>query len=385
MIAAKFTKRSLVAGVFALTLFAHLASAQLPARLSDQEFWRLSSEFSEPEGTFHSENLVSNELRFQAVIPALTQTVAPGRAYVGVGSEQNFTYIAAVRPAMAFIVDIRRGNLDLHLIYKALFELSANRVEFVSKLFARKAPSGLTANSSAADIFAAFEKAKPNQALYDQTLKDIKTQLVSKHGFKLSKGDLDGIDFVYGAWFKYGPDIQYELTTGGGPRGVRGVRGGFRGGNSEFPTYAELMTATDGAGRNRSYLASEETFNFVKDLETRSLIVPVVGNFGGPKALRAVGAYLKQKGAVVSAFYVSNVEQYLREDGIWGNFCGNAATLPTDAASTFIRSARGGFAGQLGGFGGRGGRGIVAPTVGGGFNLELAPMKPDLTSCPAAR
>src|ERR1044071_2449153 len=113
-------------------------------RLSDQEFWKLSSDSSEPGGTFHSENLVSNEIRFQTIVPALTRSAVPGRAYVGVGSEQNFTYIAAVRPAIAFIVDIRRGNLDLHLVYKALFELSANRVEFVSRVFSREKPAGLS-------------------------------------------------------------------------------------------------------------------------------------------------------------------------------------------------------------------------------------------------
>ena len=373
----------LVFMVLAVALGGRLAFAELPARLTDQELWKLSSEASEPDGTFHSENLVSNEARFQTIVPALTQTVAPGRAYVGVGSEQNFTYIAAIRPAMAFIVDIRRGNLDLHLTYKALFELSANRVEFVSRLFSRKAPAGPGATSTTAEIFAAFEKAAPSQALYDQNLKDIKTQLVAKHGFKLSGGDLEGIDFVYSSWFKYGPDIQYELTTGGGNRaGPGGIRGGGIRGGGEFPTYADLMTATDGEGRNRSYLASEDAFKFLKDLESRNLIVPIVGNFAGPKALRAVGEYLKQKGATVSAFYVSNVEQYLREDGIWGNFCANAATLPIDAASTFIRSARGGFAGQPVQLG-RGGRGI--PSVGAGFTLDLAPMKPDLARCPASR
>src|SRR6185503_9917803 len=90
----------------------------------------------------------------------------------------------------------------------------------------------------------------------------------------------------------------------------------------------------------RSYLASEESFRFMKDLESRNLLVPVVGNFGGPKALRAVGAYLKEKEAIVSAFYLSNVEQYLRQDGIWGNFCANVASLPLDETSTFIRSVR---------------------------------------------
>src|SRR5262245_10641416 len=103
------SQRSLAALIVLLT-FAATAAAQLPARLSDQEFCKFSADSSEPDGTFHSENLVSNEARLQSVIPALTQAVPQGRAYVGVGSEQNFTYIAATRPAMAVIVDIRRGN-----------------------------------------------------------------------------------------------------------------------------------------------------------------------------------------------------------------------------------------------------------------------------------
>ena len=61
------------------------------------------------------------------IVPALVRSAVPGRSYVGVGSEQNFTYIVAIRPVIAFVIDIRRGNLDLHLIYKVLFELSADR------------------------------------------------------------------------------------------------------------------------------------------------------------------------------------------------------------------------------------------------------------------
>ena len=154
-----------VVSVLALPLAVRALPEQLPARLSDSEFWRLASEFSEPDGTFHSENLVSNEQQFQAVIPQLLQTAMPGRAYVGVGSEQNFTYIGALRPKIAFIVDIRRGNLDLHLAYKALFELSTDRAEFVSKLFSRPRPAGLTDSSTAQQIFAAYANAAPSQTL----------------------------------------------------------------------------------------------------------------------------------------------------------------------------------------------------------------------------
>ena len=337
---------------------------QLPARLTDQEFWRLVSEYSEPDGTFHSENLVSNEIRFQTVIPGLMNKAVPGRVYVGVGSEQNFSYIAAVRPAMAFIVDIRRGNLDLHLIYKALFEMSADRAEFVSRLFSLPRPDGLTSASTAQEIFGAYAGSTASQTLFDQNLKSIKEHLITKHGFVLSAGDLSGIDFVYGAWFRFGPNIRYELTGAG-----RGLRGG--GGN--FPTYAELMTANDGAGVNRSYLASEDSFKFLKDLHARNMLVPVVGNFGGPRALRAVAAFLKQKESVVSAFYTSNVEQYLRQDNIWGKFCASAATMPLDEKSLFIRSARSGFANQP----------PVTLTAGAAFAVEVLPLKPEVATCPA--
>jgi hypothetical protein len=129
------------------------------------------------------------------------------------------------------------------------------------------------------------------------------------------------------------------------------------------------MAADDGAGKNRSYLADEDNFKLIKDLHARNLIVPVVGNFAGPRALRAIAGYLKEKNAVVSAFYVSNVEQYLREDGIWNRFCASAAMLPIDATSTFIRSVRGGF------------NGAPAATGGTAFSSSLGSMKADLASC----
>ena len=94
-------------------------------------------------------------------------------------------------------------------------------------------------------------------------------------------------------------------------------------------------------GQLRGYLASDESFRFLKQLETDNLIVPLVGNFAGPRAIRAVGQYLKEKTATVSVFYVSNVEEYLQQDGVLPAFCANVASLPLDEASTFIRSVRG--------------------------------------------
>jgi hypothetical protein len=92
-----------------------------------------------------------------------------------------------------------------------------------------------------------------------------------------------------------------------------------------------------------------------------------VGNFAGPKAIRAVGDYVRMKGATVSAFYLSNVEQYLYQDRIWGNFCRNVATLPLETSSTFIRSVRGGGGGP-----------------GTGLSSELGNMQADVKDCGAS-
>jgi hypothetical protein len=335
-----------------LSLDARSAASRLPDRLTDQEFRKLSSELSEQDGTFRSDNLVSNEAWLQYVIPDLLKTARPGGVYLGVGPEQNFTYIAALKPAMAFVVDIRRGNLDLQLMYKALFETSANRAEFVSRLFSRPMPETLDEHSAAVDIFEAFAHIERSGALYDDTLREIKQQLVDRHRFVLSKSDWSAIESTLDAFAVFGPNIHY-LSTG------TDTYGGGR-----LPTYADLMTATDGDGSPHSYLNTEESFRVVKELEGKNLIVPVVGDFAGSTALRAVGSYLKERGATVSAYYFSNVELYLEREMTWGSFCRNLAALPLDARSMFIRSA----------FDGRYGHGA-------GLNSDLGRLLPHVETC----
>src|SRR2546428_10926094 len=233
---------------------------KLPTELTDGEFWRLSSESSELDGTFRSDNLLSNESYFQFVIPKLKETTVEDRVYMGVGPEQNFTYIAALKPRMAFIVDIRRGNLDLQLLYKALFELSKDRADFVSLLFSRKRPEGLELESSVQEIFAAFGKTFSSEALYTENLKRIQDHLTKTHSFPLSANDLEGIENVYHNFYRFGPNINYGSSGRGGFGGV---------------SYEELMTATDAQGVFRSYLASEENFAVLKTLETKNMLVPV--------------------------------------------------------------------------------------------------------------
>jgi hypothetical protein len=307
--------------------------ATLPAALSDRDFWALTIQLSEPDGYFRSnsgspDNLLSNEIDVSTVAAAFAERVTPGGVYLGVGPEQNFTYIAAMRPRMAFIVDIRRGNLHLHLLYKALFELSANRTEFVARLFSRSRPTSLAANASAAALMhAALQLAAVDDEGFKANLRTVTEHLTKTRALPLGADDLAGIDYVYRQFHQFGPAIHYTSSIGG----RRGAA-----------TYAAMMSAPDAmTGTERTYLATDDNFAFVKSLQTRNLIVPVVGDFAGPKALRAVGAYIRQRGATVSAFYVSNVEMYLQRNGVWPAFCANVAALPLDAASVFIRPGSG--------------------------------------------
>ncbi len=149
----------------------------LPQQLANKDFWELSTSLSEPNGYFRSDNLVSNEIWMQHVIPDLLNNSRPGRVYLGVGPEQNFTYIAATRPSMVFIVDVRRGNLHLHMMYKALFEMSADRADFVSRLFAKKRPAALTTKSSALEIFNAYSEVPTSETLYKENLRALQDHL----------------------------------------------------------------------------------------------------------------------------------------------------------------------------------------------------------------
>jgi hypothetical protein len=311
----------------------HIEAKPLPERLGNEDFWRLVEAFSEPGGYFQSDNLVSNEHTFQHVVPALEKLARPGRVYLGVAPDQNFTYMIALKPQLAFIVDIRRGNLQTQLMYKALIELSADRAEFVGRLFARPRPEGLTARSTVDDIFMAYARTIWNGDLQAATLNDMLTLLTTTRGFKLKPDDLTGIEDIYDQFVRYGPSITYSSGPGRSGMGRRG-RGGF----SNFPTYAELMRQTDGTGVQRGYLASEENFQFLKGMEERNLIVPIVGDFAGPKALRAVGRYIRDHGSTIAAFYTSNVEQYLFRNGVWRAFYANLGTPPVDDSTVIIRS-----------------------------------------------
>jgi hypothetical protein len=306
----------------------NIVRQSLPEHLSDSEFWNLITEFSEPGGYFRSDNFVSNESAFQHVIPALKKQIKPGGVYLGVGPEQNFTYVAALKPKLAFVIDIRRQNMLLHLMYKALFELSNNRAEFVSKLFARPVPTVISKTLTTEQLFEELGKSSSDPEVARRNLEAILHQLRERHHFDLGPEEAKVIEFVYNAFVSGGPEIRYSFPNQYAWR--------------RFPSYSELMLETDGTGESggesHSYLASEENFQILKKIETENRLIPIVGDFAGDKALRSVGRYLREHRATVATFYTSNVEFYLFQTEDWRKFFNALAGLPVNGDSVVIRS-----------------------------------------------
>ncbi len=319
---ALLTRTAIAALLFvsALPLLAQQPTTQrraLPTRIADTTFWRISTSFSEPGGYFQSENFTSNEAEFPFIVTTLMERGRQGGAYIGVGPEQNFHYIAALRPQIVFQLDIRRQAIIQHLMYKAIFELSADRADFISLLFSKPRPRRLTRTSSIDSIWKAYWFVPTDSNIYPRNLARITNHLTRTHRFALSTEDRASLAHVYEAFYSAGPSISYS-------------------GGAAQVTFTFLTTRTD-SGIPRSFLATEETFRYLKDLHTRNLIIPVVGDFSGPKAITAVARFLADHGTTLNAFYVSNVEYYLFAGGTSSRFYANVAALPLDSSSIFIR------------------------------------------------
>jgi hypothetical protein len=250
-----------------------------------------------------------------------------------VGPDQSFSYIARVRPSVAYVVDIRRDNLLQHLLFKALFARSRNRAEYVALLLGRPAPADVArwGERSIDDIVAWADATPATPESQRAALAAVRAE-VERYGIPLAPADLATIDRFHGEFIAHGLDLQFT-STGRAPRPY-------------YPTLRQLVQERDLEGRQASYLAREADFQFVKQLEARDLVIPVVGNLAGDDALAAIGRDVRERGERVSVFYVSNVEDYLLRDGSFATYARTVAGLPRDGRSVMIRSWFGGSRGM---------------------------------------
>jgi hypothetical protein len=290
-------------------------------------------QFSEPGGYFDTDNLISNERSYLHPLDALRERGVTGGVYIGVGPDQNFSYIAQVRPSMAFIVDVRRDNMLLHLLFKALFKLSRDRTEYLSLLFARPPPdndarSGRETwrNADLLSLVRYVDGTRPNMARTESTRARV-SAAIAEFGIPLSTSDQETVNRFHRRFIDAGLSLKFQ-STGRAPRSV-------------YPTYRDLLLETDRSGNHGNYLASEAAFQFVKSLQAQDRVIPVVGNLAGDRALASIARLMIQQRLRLSAFYVSNVELYLWQDGLFSQFVANLARLPSEPRSVIIRAVFG--------------------------------------------
>ncbi len=312
--------------VFRITALVLLLAPALPARereappLTASQFAAVIQRISENGGYFWNENFVSNEASYLHPLKKLRELGIHGGVYIGVGPNQNFTYIARLHPRYSFIVDIRRQNLLEHLFFKALFHFARDRKEYLSLLLSRPITRGSLEgdNYTVEDMVLYFRQAEPDPDLYNRTRARVRTFLSKACRVELSDQDWKVIGKVQQAFFYRGLAIKYDYIP--------------------VPSFGEFLTERDLDGRMANFLNSPQDFRYLKRLQEENRIIPITGDFAGTWALKELGRYLREHNEKVTVFYTSNVEQYLMRNMVWPRFINNVKELPLDDRAVFIRA-----------------------------------------------
>ncbi len=286
----------------------------------------ISSQLSEPAGYFDSDNLISNETSYLQVAEQLADSVARGGVYVGVGPDQNFNYIARIKPRYAFILDIRRQNMLQHLLFAALFAEADDAYQYLCRLFSRACPAATPAGAlpGVERALQALLLSPPSEESFASNLQAAYQHIEGPLRFALQAQDRADIRAIYRAFFDEQTEIRFKSYR--------------RPWALYHPTYRTLLQARSPGGRFGSFLDSLEDYRFVRDLSRAQRIVPVVGDFAGPQALRAIGRWVAEQKLKVSVFYTSNVEFYLLRNDAFARFVANVRELPTSPESLLIRA-----------------------------------------------
>jgi hypothetical protein len=290
---------------------------------ADAAFGELLAELSEPGGTFDTDNLISNESSYGQAVELLEPT---GGVYVGVGPEQNFHYIAKLRPSWAFIVDIRRDN-QLHLLLlTAILRRASDPLGYLCLQFSRASCGELPRGAPwpLEQTLRRFEERPATEAAFESTLAALLDVIESELGVALDEADRATLRAIHHAFFEDQLELRFES---------HGRR--FQ---SHHPTDRQLILARTPVGEPASFLASLEAYDAVRSLALAGRLVPVVGDFGGPHALRAIGEHVERLGEEVTAIYTSNVEYYLLGTPAFDRWVSNVGSLPLGDDALMIRA-----------------------------------------------
>ena len=319
--------------MLSILLLVQVAAAEPASERDSIPFGRLVGQLSESGGYFDTDNLISNESSYLHVIGSIRALGERGGAYLGVGPDQNFSYIVAGRPSIAFIVDLRRDNLLLHLLFKSVFETARNRLDFLCLLLGRQPPGDLAAwtNRPLTELLEYVDKTPADSGRHSRTDAGL-IERIKGYGLPVTAVDSSTIKKFHDEFMRNGSALRFT-TYGRGPR-------------SYYPTIRQLYLEKDLAGREASFLAREEDFRFLQGLERQGRVIPVVGDFGGATAFRRIGKFLADRHESVTLFYASNVEFYIFRQQAFRRYAANVRSLPWAKKGLVVRSYFGGLMGQ---------------------------------------
>ncbi len=287
----------------------------IPTR--DPSFRALIASLSEPPTGPHADNLMTNEDSFPRVASELAARVPNEGVYLGVGPDQNFTYIAHCQPDFGFLLDYRRRNLRLHLLHKALFMLAPDRITYLERLTART-PRELPPNPAPGELVGAFRAARFQSGLLSRTRNEVKALLQPM-------GVLEADEWA---------DLSMIQARLAGP----GMGAQFLA-LPMYPDFGSMIETTDRHGKPAHFLASESYYQRVRELHLHDRIIPIVADLAGAIALQRLADWLKDQSLLVTAFYVSDVEFFLLRAGRFPDYLKNLRRLPWHDNGVIIRSS----------------------------------------------
>jgi hypothetical protein len=296
-----------------------------PAPPPQPTFAELYNRLSEQGGYFDSDNLISNETSYLHALDEMRIMHVKGGAYIGVGPDQSFSYIAELQPALAFMIDVRRDNMLQHLMFRSLFQRSQNRMEYLARLIGALVQGDVAqwTGQPIEQILAVLDTAKRTPEEFAR-VSAVVLDDARASGITLTAEDIATIERFHREFHDLGLEIRYTSKN--------------RPPRLTYPTLRDLIMEKDRAGALASYLVSEERWRTVQEMEKNDRVLLVTGDLSGERALRNIGNYVRERGLKVTAFYTSNVEQYLFQFGTFDSFAQNTLTLPFDSNAVIIRS-----------------------------------------------
>jgi hypothetical protein len=252
----------------------------LPA-LSDSARARLVLSLSEQGGFFDTDNLISNERSYLHVIGA---PAAHARRRVPGGRAGPELLLPGGRAARGRVHHRHpaRQPAPAPAAQVALRPL-VERAEYLARLHGRALPDNPRSwdRRPLEDILKRVESLPVDSRRGARERRAVDS-LVRALPLPITDQDRATIERFHRTFIENGTALRFQ-TFGRAPRPY-------------YPTYRQLLLETDAAGRPASFLVDEEDFRWVKELERRNLVIPVVGDLAGAHAVRAIGGWLERQG-----------------------------------------------------------------------------------------